>query len=157
MFVIFDLDGTLADDTHRIHYIMGEKRDWTSYFATAHADTPLMPAIEVMIMLANEGHRVEIWTGRPEWLRKTTVEWLTTHVSPSFDWGGLLHQAIPIRMRPDDDYRSSSVVKGEWLAEERARGLNPDLALDDRRVGVEFWRGHGIACWQVQDREEAHG
>lgn len=30
-FVIVDIDGTVADLRHRIHFIEGEKKDWDSF------------------------------------------------------------------------------------------------------------------------------
>ena len=32
MFVVFDLDGTLADDLHRQHHLEGDEPDWAAYF-----------------------------------------------------------------------------------------------------------------------------
>lgn len=32
MFIVFDLDGTLADCEHRIHHITKEPKDWRAFF-----------------------------------------------------------------------------------------------------------------------------
>lgn len=31
-YVIVDIDGTVADLSHRIHFIEGEKKDWDSFY-----------------------------------------------------------------------------------------------------------------------------
>ena len=40
MFIIVDIDGTIADCSHRLHYIKGEKKDWNSFFKAAGKDKP---------------------------------------------------------------------------------------------------------------------
>jgi len=37
MIYIFDIDGTLADVSHRLHYITGETKDWDAFFAACGA------------------------------------------------------------------------------------------------------------------------
>lgn len=39
MFVVFDLDGTLADGDHRLHHITGETKDWRAFFAACGDDS----------------------------------------------------------------------------------------------------------------------
>ena len=38
--VIFDIDGTLADCSHRLHHVTGDKRDWNKFFAEMSEDPP---------------------------------------------------------------------------------------------------------------------
>ena len=147
MFVVFDLDGTLADDTHRQHFLDQEPRDWDGYFAACGDDTPIWPVRGLWSVLDATGHHVEIWTGRNDKYRDETEQWLGYYIYPAA-YGGKIHSYV-LRMRPDGDYRHDTVVKGEWLAE--CDGGQPDLVFDDRTNSVAWWREQGITCLQVAD------
>lgn len=133
-FYVFDLDGTLADCTHRLHHL--ERKDWRAFFAACVDDTPIGHMIELCSALAwNAGHRVEIWSGRSDEVRSETEAWLKKH-----GLGGL-----PVLMRTAGDHRPDDEVKREFL---RGGGV-PDLIFDDRKRVVDMWRAEGIACAQV--------
>ena len=142
MIVIFDLDGTLADDGHRQHHLEASPQDWDAYYAAAPADAPIWPVIRTMAALQRLRHNVEIWTGRPESQRSSTTLWLERH--------GIGTSGLRLRMRPDRDYRPANEVKGEWLVEVRRP---PDLVFDDRSKCVRWWRERGILCMQVADHD----
>ena len=40
-FVIVDIDGTVADLRHRLHFIQGEKKDWDAFYSHAGEDSPI--------------------------------------------------------------------------------------------------------------------
>jgi hypothetical protein len=44
--VAIDFDGTLADITHRLHFIQGEHKDWPAFYRACVDDTPIMPMIQ---------------------------------------------------------------------------------------------------------------
>ena len=165
MFIVFDLDGTLADDTHRQHHITGEQRDWDAYFAACDGDIPLWPTVGVLQMMVHLNHRVEIWTGRSDRYRGETERWLVHNIGlAGWAWGppswcaeladdpaSRSTHVIPVRMRAEGDHRSDTVVKGEWLAE--CGWTRPDLIFDDRSKSVSFWREQGITCYQVAQHD----
>ena len=141
MLIVFDLDGTLADDAHRQHHIAGEDRDWGAYFSECGGDQAIEPIVEVSYSLHRRDNcRVEIWTGRPEEYRALTEAWLDTHAIRYHE----------LRMRPTGDFRSDVEVKGEWLAECVER---PSLVFDDRTRTVAWWRQQDIICCQVADHD----
>jgi len=143
MFVVFDLDGTLADCTHRLHHIAlpeegsGDwpEQDWAAFHAACHADTPIFPIQAVAAAMVDQGHRVEIWTGRSDHCRPATEQWLADH-----GFGGL-----PVRMRVADDRTADHRLKRGWIA---IHG-KPDLIFEDRASVVAMWRAEGIQCCQV--------
>ena len=147
MFVVFDLDGTLADDTHRQHFLEQTPKDWDGYFSACGDDTPIWPVRGLWSMINACGHRVEIWTGRSDKYLHETEEWLQYHLYPAEAWG---IKRWTIRMRPDGDFRPDTEVKGEWLAE---CGPPPDLVFDDRTKSVAWWREQGITCLQVAQHD----
>ena len=145
MFVVFDLDGTLADDSHRQHHIESDPKDWTSYFAECGGDAVIAPIAHVLHALVWADHEVEVWTGRSETAYMATRDWVDKHFSPSI-W-----KAVSIRMRPETDYRPDTELKGQWLAE--CGGSPPDLVFDDRTKSVAWWREQGIVCCQVAQHD----
>ena len=44
---IFDIDGTLADGTHRIHHLAETPKNWDAYFAKCDADTAHTHVVEL--------------------------------------------------------------------------------------------------------------
>ena len=79
MFVVFDLDGTLANDTHRRNLILRDvdnPKDYEAYHSQCAYDEPNHPVVEVARMVLERGHDVEIWTARPEKYRPETDRWL---------------------------------------------------------------------------------
>lgn len=141
MRVIFDLDGTLALNEHRAHFVQGEKKDWRAFFAACGQDEPAIPIIATLRALAIAGHHVEIWSGRSDEVRAITEAWLAAH-----DLGH-----IPLRMRAEGDFTPDHKLKKEWLLSEIAAGREPHLAFDDRNIVVAMWREHGITCIQVAE------
>lgn len=143
MFVVFDLDGTLCDISHRLHHIQREPKDWGGFFATCVNDEPKWPIIQTLLTFTlSDVCGVEIWSGRSDQVYLQTVGWLQHHGVP----GGLL-----TRMRPAGDRRPDVELKRGWLHECRVR---PDLVFDDRQRLVDMWRTEGITCCQVEAWEE---
>ena len=144
MRVVFDLDGTLADDEHRQHYLEQTPKDWDRYFALCGDDKPIWPAIGVLKSLHKSGHLIEIWTGRTAGVRIQTRDWLERY--RVFGWHGSL---FPLLMRPIGDYTQDIELKGRWLNQARKQNRHPDLVFEDRTRVVEFWRSEGVPCFQV--------
>lgn len=149
MFVIFDLDGTLANDTERRQIITqltesGSRayQGYKPYHELCSQDPPNEPLIRVLKDLLVCGHQIEIWTGRPDTYKRETQAWIFEHIGPE------LARHIRLRMRPENDTRSSNDVKGAWLCE---YDNLPDLVFDDRSKCVDFWRSQGILTCQVAD------
>ncbi|MCQ8184188.1 phosphatase domain-containing protein [Parvularcula maris] len=137
MFVVFDLDGTLALIEHRRHFIQGGRRNWPAFFRACSDDEPNRPIVAMFQELSAAGHRVEIWSGRSDEVRAETDEWLAQHVGEG---------VTANRMRPEKDYQPDVALKESWLREE---AFPPDLVFDDRQGVVDMWRRNGIVCAQV--------
>lgn len=140
MFVVFDLDGTLALIEHRRHLVNGEKQNWDAFFEACIDDLPNVPIIETFKAIVAAGHRVEIWSGRSADVTKPTVDWLSKHIDLPED-----AEDIEVRMRPSRDYTPDNDLKLGWT---KAYGV-PDLVFDDRDKVVKMWRENGITCAQV--------
>lgn len=143
MFVIFDLDGTLADINHRTHHVRGGKRDWDSFFAECKYDLGVSHVIETFHAHVGAGHKVRIWSGRSDVVREDTEQWLSDMgIDPCY----LQH------MRAAGDNTPDTELKRYWLNQEYER---PDLVYDDRPRVVDMWRAEGVPCFQVVANWEA--
>jgi hypothetical protein len=139
MFVVFDLDGTLALNEHRQHFVQrpdGSAKDWRAFFAACDKDVPNMPIINTALAFNSAGDRVEIWSGRSAEVNDKTEAWLKQN--------GL--GIIPRRMRADGDHTPDHTLKAQWLGESEVK---PNLVFDDRASVVAMWRANGIVCAQV--------
>lgn len=72
MNIVFDLDGTLADCRHRVHFVTGEEKDWDSFYGACIYDEPIKAMVDLFRDLRGTNH-IEIWTGRPERIRRPTA------------------------------------------------------------------------------------
>lgn len=145
MKVIFDLDGTLADIRHRVHFVRDGARDYDAFFAACVDDVLYEHVAKTFIAHFKAGHVVEIWSARSDKVRVETERWLSQNgIHPQF----LTH------MRADGDMTEDAALKRSWLHE-----LHPDdwpsIVYDDRQRVVDMWRAEGIPCFQVTENWEA--
>jgi hypothetical protein len=142
---IFDLDGTLADLSHRAHLIQhvdynaNTPRQWEAFYAGMKHDTLIGPMRIVLHSLQMRRTGIVICTGRGEENRDVTEWWLTeNNIFPD----GLY-------MRAAGDFRQDVEVKGELADKILADGWLPFVVFEDRSRVVEMWRARGLLCAQV--------
>jgi beta-phosphoglucomutase-like phosphatase (HAD superfamily) len=109
--VIWDLDGTLADDRARAHFVeveAGRARDWKSYFDAIDEDPPIAASMEILHALRAQGVRIVFLTGRPEYTRPKTEAWLRANGLTEYD---------RLLMRPEREFRPAGQFKTDVVAE----------------------------------------
>ena len=150
---VFDIDGVLADVTHRLHHLRARPQRWERFFAAADVD-PLLVEGADRLWAARQEHDVVYLTGRPERNRALTEEWLGRHGLPTG----------PLYMREDDDYRPAREMKREvlrWLAGSReiVSVLDDDpavvrtLAADGWPVELATWLPHSSTLADAQENK----
>lgn len=140
--IIFDIDGTLANCEHRIHFVRSKPKNWPAFNKAMKDDTPNQDIIWLLKTFHYVGATILIASGRSEDDRAVTEEWLK-----NVAFVGNMYKKL--YMRPSRDYRSDDIVKGEILDQMRADGFNPNMAIDDRQQVVDMWRARGLRCLQV--------
>jgi hypothetical protein len=140
---IFDLDGTLADCTHRLPLLDSNDKDkWENFYAACNKDVPIISVITTLLKL-NISSEIWIWTGRSEEVRLQTIQWLLKYL-----W--IIDELPVLRMRSVGDHRPDDVLKQEWLdsvpADMRGRIVG---VFEDRQRVVDMWRRNGVQCFQV--------
>lgn len=161
MNIICDLDGTIALDHARNHYLhktfcprhprsglpptddcvcRPEDRDWKSYFDACDTDVPNLPVIEMLALyFYSTKHTIWILSGRSMSAFKKTLKWLDDHA--------VIYTHL--QMRGQDDRTDDHKLKLKWADD---FGLTPDntlFVLEDRTRVVEAWRAKGFRCFQV--------
>lgn len=141
MDVIFDIDGTLADLSHRVHLLDAKPKDWETFNSLAHKDKVIAELREVACSLANNGNTIIYLTGREDTpaFRAATTVWLENNNFPD----GALY------MRPFRDYREDPIVKSDLFLQTLEDGFAPQLVFEDRARVVAMWREKGLICCQV--------
>ena len=137
---IFDLDGTLADCTHRLKYIQDKVKDWDKFHKECVNDLPIEYTIDMLNHLA-DSEDITIVTGRNDSVRAETEAWLAKH-DVHYTW---------LAMRTSEDRRLDYVFKKEWLEGYRKDFPEDDIigVFEDRQQVVDMWREEGLICYQV--------
>ncbi len=133
--VIVDLDGTLADCSHRVPLIP----DWDAFHAGCSDDPAYMHIVE-LVRLLQRHHNLCILTGRSSKVRSETEAWLTGY---GIEWDALF-------MRPETDFTPD--VEFKWRIAQDFFGPHilqkVWLVIDDRDKVVQMWRDRGLTCLQ---------
>jgi predicted secreted acid phosphatase len=139
--VIFDIDGTLADVSERLHHLQKKPKDWDSFFQGMAQDKAIQSLVRLCNILYSAGIQIILCSGRSEEHRQETVAWLVKQGVP-------YHELL---LRKDGDRRSDVVVKRELLAKiDKSRVL---FVVEDRSRVVEMWRAEGLVCLQCAPGE----
>lgn len=141
MIVIFDIDGTVADISHRLHWIDSKPKNWQAFYSAMDKDQPIDSMCELARRSHAAGDTVLFCTGRSQDYRTETETWLAAQ--------GLKYSAL--FMRPRHDFRKDFEVKLDLLNRMRALFGEPDLVFEDRQQVVDMWRSQGIRCLQVAE------
>lgn len=141
--VIFDIDGTLTDTSHRQHFMQGKKKDHKSFHDAAEDDPPIQPVVDLCKMHLRDYSFVFFVTGRPERIREQTLSWLSKHLGlPVLSLDSLLY------MRKDKDHREDPVFKAEVYEKYIKPNYDVQFVVEDRTMCVEMWRDLGLVCLQ---------
>ena len=123
MISVFDIDGVLADASHRQHFLQSRPKDWQAFFSAVGADAPIERGIALARQAQSTG-AVVLVSGRPESTRSETAAWMARH--------GVEHDRLVLRA--DGDFRSAAVAKAELVSAVATPEEVADLWDDDETV-----------------------
>jgi hypothetical protein len=139
--VIFDIDGTLADVSERIHHVRKKPKNWNAFFQGMAQDKAIHSMVRLCNILYASGIQIILCSGRSEEHRTQTMEWLAKQ-------GVNYHDLL---LRKDNDRRSDTDVKRELLVTlDKSKIL---FVVEDRSRVVEMWRSEGLVCLQCAPGE----
>lgn len=147
---IFDLDGTIALNHHRQHFVDGENQNLDAFFKACVDDEPNWPVIYTLLHLRKTSE-IWIWSGRSEDVRQETLDWLMNHgVIDNRQYRFWHKNPNRFLMRPSGDFTADDVLKKKWLDSlNHIERRNLIGVFDDRNKVVKMWRDNGVACFQV--------
>lgn len=143
MIYLFDIDGTLADLRHRLHFIQDKPANWDAFFEACSDDCPIEDVVSLCRVLSQTGARIILVSGRSDAVRDKTIRWLK-----DFD---VLFDSL--YMRKAGDHRQDNIVKSELLDQVLADCGWEEIAgvFEDRDQVVEMYRQRGLRVYQVAD------
>jgi hypothetical protein len=140
--IICDIDGTVADLTHRLHLVKNGNHDWDTFHASVDKDSPREDIIALVgRLMFSPGHPYSVYfvSGRSESSREATRQWL-------LDNG--LHGYTNLYMRPAGDTRDDRIIKKEIL-DMHFKKEEILLIIDDRPKVIEMWKREGLNVLDV--------
>ena len=143
MIYIFDIDGTLADLSHRLHFIQSKPSNWTAFFAACYKDTPIQEVVMTARLLHETGAKIVMVSGRSDEVQVQTADWFREHGVP----------CDVLYMREQGDHREDAVVKAELLADVIADDPENSIVaiFEDRKQVVAMYRSKGLRVFQVAE------
>lgn len=155
MAYIFDVDGTLANCSQRLHFILPKKEDltgdidldkiapdWESFYKDCVNDKPILPVVELAHTLKDAYETLIFVTGRPEKYMEETLNWLCDKLDCD---------SVILMMRKNGDHRPDYIVKKEIYEEDIKPYHYINGVFEDRKQCVDMWRSLGLTCYQVAD------
>ena len=137
---IFDVDGTLADNTHRLCHINKAPPDWETYHSLDYLDQPIPDVIGIAQELHEAGYTVLNVSGRGEERRQPTEQWLLEALGFS----------TTLFMRPTGNHKPDDYIKLQLYRKHIEGKYNVLGIFDDRDRVVAMWRRLGLRCYQVR-------
>ncbi len=140
-YVIVDVDWTIADLSHRLHYLEETPKNHDAFYEHVDKDTPIEKVIDIVRYLSQK-HFIVITSGRRNQCCEKTVEWLKKHRVP---YDALL-------MRPWWDRRPDTEVKKE-IYDKCLANKDVIMCIDDRPSLVRMRKSMWLFTIDVNQRE----
>lgn len=135
--ILVDIDGTLADLTHRLHFVEKTPKDWKGFFAAIPDDAPRLDVINKVKKLSKL-HNIVLVSARPEAYRAETKAWLKKYKVPY----------ETLIMRPNGDSRPDDEVKQDMLKTYFKKDMI-EMVIDDRPRVIRMWQANGLKVEDV--------
>lgn len=138
---IFDLDGTIADFSHRRKYLTSPNKDYDKFYTDCMGDTPISHVITTMQLLYKAGAIILIVTGRRGEIKEDTQTWLEKYNVPYHE----------LHMRPIGNRQLNFKVKEEMLTLILEKYSKEQIVavFDDMSTVVEMWRTLGFEVFKI--------
>ena len=130
--VLCDIDGTIANNDHRQHFLQG-KKDWDGFFSELINDEPIFKIINKIKAHHLSGKEIIFLTGRPEKYRYSTSLWLKENFKFEFR----------LLMRKNNDYRNKLLIKNE-IFEDNFSTHSIYCIYDNDEDLIKLWKDKGI-------------
>ncbi len=137
--ILIDLDGTLANISHRRERFL-QDNNWSEFYSKIPHDT-LNLWCKVIIDKFQNDYKIILLTGRKSSYEKETLDWLRKN-QVSYD---------ELYFRDAEDFRKDDVVKKEIYEKYIHNKYKVLFVVDDRQSVVKMWRSIGLTCLQCDE------
>ena len=147
---IFDFDGTISLPGERIQLLsnLNDPDRWDKFYQACDQDAPNYAVIDILNALLSAGHKILIFTGRREFVREKSINFLLKYTELTRDQ---LHES-DLRMRPEGNDMKDDQLKEMWLKEMYDEDrVQIKCVFEDRSRVVDMWRRNGVPCFQVSE------
>jgi hypothetical protein len=158
MYTIFDIDGVLADCTHRLKYL--ESKDWKTFYKLVTHDKAIKSGFEIMKAAIKENGKDSIYflTGRNRSAKTDTINWLSSKIwdecQCDFSHLGVGWWYKHLIMRGKEDYRKAAEYKVDKLSKLALKFDKPYVIYEDDPEIAEAYKNIGQDCVLVDTRME---
>jgi len=149
--IICDIDGVLADGSHRNHLIenkknRGDPKIWREYFDGIPHDRVFEWCRQVLNRFSPD-HSIIFMTARPERYRELTEEWLLLN---NIQYDELYMRQDNLRATDplNKDFEPDSVIKRRFYDDHIKEKYRISFILEDRKAVVDMWRSIGLTVLQ---------
>jgi FMN phosphatase YigB (HAD superfamily) len=144
--IIFDIDGTLFDISHRVHFALSQPKNWKRFYEEIKSDKPIKEMCELLVSTAKDkSNRIIFCTGREESYRSVTLKQIEGIFRNDF----MPNNGVTLYMREKRDFRKDYEVKYDLYKKMMKDGFNPKLVFEDKATVVEMWNSIGVRCLRV--------
>ena len=146
---IFDIDGTIANNKHRTHFLEASPKDWDGYHALAHLDTPFAHIKKLMANLNNH-HKVKNLSGWPKAQDKTKIKYLLSYCRDC--------RSNQIKTAVNKSVKSNLKQRWQRLRVRSVKiGIPFCISFDDFAAQLEFQDGRCFYTDQVMKMDYGDG
>ena len=137
---IFDIDDTLSNTSHRNYLFDPKNNSLHEYYSLLIDDEPIVPVIYILKALHSSGHRIVLCTGRPEYYRSLTVQWLKKYDVP--------YHGLYMRQQSEAGLRNAQTKK-VLINRIKNSGYEPVAVFEDNPLSVAMWKEKGLTVLQI--------
>jgi hydroxymethylpyrimidine pyrophosphatase-like HAD family hydrolase len=137
--IICDLDGTMFDIDHRLHFL--DEKQWDAFWAACVDDTPNAWCVALIKAMKEQGYRIYYVTGRNEVAQAETIRQLR-----ELDVFAMMN-GDKLFMRPRDNRDNATAFKQKLLNTELA-SVDILFVVEDGVKTCEMWRENGLTVLQ---------
>ncbi len=149
--VLCDIDGTIANLSHRLHFVRNFdnkddfKKDWKSFFTSLKDDSLRKSTLELLKGFHKDGYEIFFITARPDEYRKETQKWLDDNLENL--------PYVSLFMRRSGDHRDDVDVKKD-MYNKYFKNMNVHAVIDDRPKVIRMWQSLGLNVIDVGEGVE---
>ena len=131
--VICDVDGTIAEISHRLKYMTGPEKNWNKAFSLIPQDSVRQEILDQLNQDINDGCHIVMVSARSESNREATENWFRANRIPF----------TTLLMRNNGDFRDDVEVKRDILNKFFIRDRIVKV-YDDRLRVIQMWEEEGF-------------